>query len=688
MADFEGENLELQRVMAENVNDLASVWTEMFDEEMCLYNFKKLKEHVKTFFTELIEESLQRKGLIENEIEELHKEADMLCRLLKTDVDFPRIDEKNVPLLVLQSKMDKSLTELRDQLRRRRDEICELLLEQEGLCEELGEAPRPLLADPLPSEEEILEFRTHLDQLKMERMERLNEMSVLRREIKNYLNILETQVNTDTEDRLLNHRQIKLNEETFKALRRMQELYGTRVKILSERIDSMRNKLESLWGRLKTSPNTRNKFKRNTEYNQRTYNVLKDELQRCESLQSQNIKECLQQIRAEIVEWWDKTLKSETERNRFSNFHNNCYTEDLLVLHEIELEDIKRFYDNNHQIFELYDNRRLLWDRMIALEAKASDPGRYNNRGGQLLKEEKERKTIATKLPKIEQQIRELVVAFEEKEHQEFRVYGENILELMEKEWEMKRQEKEKISSARKNAQTPHPVTGRTPMSAKNGSMISMRKAPSNTNLSALPSASANSARKRKLLQNERNTPLPKRSLVFPPNSPSVFSKPMTNARNTGLSSAGVKLSTKSFKSPLKKSRVIATTIRRRSGRQSSGNKKRSSLSKTVKKNTVATPKILINDGSDWNTDTDDAYDSFQKSIDPDSRSSIIHTAFSRVAASSTISTRSKRIHPSDSCVVHLPNPRAGFHHPLTPSKMSPAASSRKLTTKNLPIII
>lgn len=46
---------------------------------------------------------------------------------------------------------------------------------------------------------------------------------------------------------------------------------------------------------------------------------------------------------------------------------------------------------------------------MIAIEAKATEPGRFNNRGGQLLKEEKERKTIATKLPKIETRLSELV---------------------------------------------------------------------------------------------------------------------------------------------------------------------------------------------------------------------------------------------------------------------------------------
>lgn len=57
----------------------------------------------------------------------------------------------------------------------------------------------------------------------------------------------------------------------------------------------------------------------------------------------------------------------------------------------------------------MIEQRKVLWDRMAALEAKASEPGRYNNRGGQLLKEERERKTIANKLPKIEAELTELV---------------------------------------------------------------------------------------------------------------------------------------------------------------------------------------------------------------------------------------------------------------------------------------
>lgn len=47
-------------------------------------------------------------------------------------------------------------------------------------------------------------------------------------------------------------------------------------------------------------------------------------------------------------------------------------------------------------IFEMVMTRKNLWLKMTELEARATEPGRYHNRGGQLLREEKERKAIAS----------------------------------------------------------------------------------------------------------------------------------------------------------------------------------------------------------------------------------------------------------------------------------------------------
>ncbi|XP_005176662.1 protein regulator of cytokinesis 1 [Musca domestica] len=723
MANYEKECKEMQFLTHKYVGEITKIWEQLFEQDVCRENLRKLVEHANNFYKELVEESLTRKSYIEGEINDLKREAENLKRLLNVDVELPTYDMENVPLLRVQSELDKSLEDLREQLRLRKDQICELLLEQEALCEELGEPPRALLADPLPTAEEIEEFRQHLERLREERSERLNRVSTMRRDIKNFLQILDLQVNTETEDRLLNHREIPMNKETFNGLKRMYDTFGSQVQELRETIDGMRNKISTLWDRLQTSPNTRHKFNRYKDYNQHTYDVFYSELQRCEQLKSQNIKLYVQQIRDEISVWWDKCLKSDKQRERFSAFTSSCYTDDLLDLHELELADCKHHYETNKQIYDLFADRNILWDRMAALEAKASEPGRYNNRGGQLLKEEKERKTIATKLPKIEQQISDLVREYEEREHSPFLVYGENIIEYMAKQWDRKRKDKEQLQSARKNAsKTPGPsatktnTTMRTPMSLKNAtSMSSLRKTPSTTNLSSQPALSAQKRR----LPTDRATPMAKRSLMQALNSPSVFLKPSTT-KNTGQQSkllgSASKVST--FKSPMKKTKIIGTTIRRRSGRQSNGLKKRRSINKNSSM-TKNVPRIVVqechsSDGYTTDYNGDDTYDSFQKCIEPASRSSIIQgIGHHSSSSSSSNTTRTRRMQQvvmdENARLAKLPRPRPppsrtpskqnATHHgsitnlartPTNTHHHSPVSCStgRKLTTKNLPIII
>lgn len=96
---------------------------------------------------------------------------------------------------------------------------------------------------------------------------------------------------------------------------------------------------------------------------------------------------------------------------------------------------------------------------MIALEAKGHEPGRYNNRGGQLLKEEKERKTIANKLPKIETQLLELVAEFERVNNKKFLVCGQDINELIEQDWEKKKNGERKIDERQEKCEVHSAVS-------------------------------------------------------------------------------------------------------------------------------------------------------------------------------------------------------------------------------------
>lgn len=130
---------------------------------------------------------------------------------------------------------------------------------------------------------------------------------------------------------------------------------------------------------------------------------------------------------------------------------------------------------------------------MLALEAKESEPGRFNNRGGQLLLEEKERKTISSKLPKLRAEITRMAQAYEMEQRRKFLVHGRDLEEVINEVYENRREVKVQQKSARKAGVgatgtaglTPgNRIAVRTPMSvSKIGQTSALKRMASNTNM-------------------------------------------------------------------------------------------------------------------------------------------------------------------------------------------------------------
>lgn len=74
---------------------------------------------------------------------------------------------------------------------------------------------------------------------------------------------------------------------------------------------------------------------------------LKDEIKRCEELKRQNIKRFVEEIQKELKYWWDKCLVGEEERLQFRPHSSECFTEDLLELHELEVQKFRSYYEQN-----------------------------------------------------------------------------------------------------------------------------------------------------------------------------------------------------------------------------------------------------------------------------------------------------------------------------------------------------
>lgn len=528
-----------QEIVVSSVRRIRDLWVEIFDEQICQDHMSRLPEHIQTFFDEVFEESENRKAKILQTIDGLRREAANLKRLLNEDTIDGTGEQPGMPLHMVQIALDRSLEKMREKLKHRHELIDEYMFEQETLCEELGEVQRVLVRDPLPSEATMCEFRTYLDNLRAEKLQRFDDIAAMRRDIKIMMSHLGIVPQTDREQDLVNELNFPPTRANLLDLRSLHDQVGSWYDDLKENIDRVRNKLQNLWAVLAVSPSLVKKYAKYNEYTQATYDKLFEELDRCETLRRENIQTFIDQTRVEIVHWWDKCLKSNEERSRFSTFKSEVYNEDLLTLHEMELSDLKEFYRTNETIFQLVEQRREMWDKMILLEQKSSDPSRYNNRGGKLLEEEKERKRISIQLPKIESRLLDACKLYEEENKRKFTIYGESLEEIIHEKWKKREEGKVMLSSARKKANMATPTAqqnrtaalARTPRTAE--TMLKHTSIASRTKLTVASESMKHSASKQQLSTAglKRKMPSPKagvvkRSLLKDLNSPRAFVKP------------------------------------------------------------------------------------------------------------------------------------------------------------------
>ncbi|KAH8389235.1 hypothetical protein KR200_004901, partial [Drosophila serrata] len=493
---------------SDHVNQLHGLWEQMFPPETCEEHLQRLKEHIKDFYDDLLNESREKEQTIYDNIASLREQANNLGHQLSEPLDVTEKPD-DVPLVIWQLKLEKSIEFLQDKLASRRAEIGKLLLVEQQICHQLGELPLPLPVDPLPLPEKLGTIRDHIDQLRDLREERIKEVDLLRRSIKKDMELLEC-IPTDSEKRLLNQANHCLTPDDLEQLRQMQKDFADQMGELRKRIDDMREKISVLWDQIQDKDeNARKRVQESVAYTQYTHDILVEELQRCQNLRRQKMKTYIEQLRLEIKELWDLTLKSTQERKRF--YHNEWYP-DLLELHELEYDDLQTFYNKNKEIFKLFKARTVLWERMLALEVNTSDPNRFNNRGAQLLKEERESKAITSKLSQIEQQIIALVRAYETRENTPFLVHGENILKRMADDWEQYRQTKQHSfrKKAEKTLQPTAPGSLRN-LSALSSSTSSLHKWASQQSLKPLnklpPSSKKETAKTSSSLKSQKPSP-------------------------------------------------------------------------------------------------------------------------------------------------------------------------------------
>jgi len=195
-----------------------------------------------------------------------------------------------------------------------------------------------------------------------------------------------------------------------------------------------------LWDRLDVENNERDELRRKcgdgNGIKPKHIEELKKTLTALQRLKLANLQRLTEGLRCEIIGYYEKCYYSTDERTMFTPAYDENYTEELLIEHEEELERIKTYYNDNKEMFLNVEKWNKLFVKLLEMEAKSQDPNRYNNRGGGLLQEEKERKKIIRQLPKIEEELFAAIEIWEEQNSKPFLVEGTRFSDYVHSQWE------------------------------------------------------------------------------------------------------------------------------------------------------------------------------------------------------------------------------------------------------------
>lgn len=295
---------------------------------------------------------------------------------------------------------------------------------------------RTTLISSIPSENELTTMRTHLVSQNRVLEERKKRFESIKGMLCNYLRDLEYVPEDENEKMILTF----ASNEVIYSQSTLNLLSNFHTKILElfnagkMEIDNLKLQLSKLFERLDIEKNVRQAF-----WDSLTGSLpilrqkLLTEIHQYELLKKSCMEKIIKNIRMEI-----DALKKSCKVKKFDDalIESNDFTEELLIEHENEFSKLNKFYHVYEEVFNKLSEWKKGIEELAELEKKLLDPNRFNNRGGALLKNERDRKMWSRKLPNLEKDIKLLISIKETKEHISFDSYGLNIDEFFKWNWD------------------------------------------------------------------------------------------------------------------------------------------------------------------------------------------------------------------------------------------------------------
>ncbi|XP_056006579.1 protein regulator of cytokinesis 1-like isoform X3 [Ostrea edulis] len=440
--------------------------------------------HLQNLLKDMVQEEEALKHQITKRIDKYTQEVKSLC----TELEIPQF-EPNGKLSMLQREKDlRAKAESLTQEKQERLKTLKHLKDQDQyLCDAMCLTPYYIPTGSTPSIEQLKSLEQHVNSLKAEKEKRFKEFVSKKKQIVELCREVDRNPQSDFECEVLceEDNTFLLSTENMKSLKVLLTELEEQKEDMQKEVGDLWERIDCLWDRLEISEAERSQFRKDKSgFKPSLIETLKAEIARCEKLKFENIQRFVEGMRKEIVEWWDKCFYSREQRENFTAYFNEHYTEAVLEEHDKELQKLKTHYKDYKQMFESLEKWDSYFRQMIEMERKANDPNRFNNRGGKLLQEEKARKKVLKDLPRIEEELKESVIRWEADNGRPFLVEGVALDEYVQRQWiayeEQKVKEKEQRHKAKARLMEEEMIYGSKPSTpAKKRFLTTPTKTPS-----------------------------------------------------------------------------------------------------------------------------------------------------------------------------------------------------------------
>ncbi|XP_041895045.1 protein regulator of cytokinesis 1 isoform X2 [Corvus kubaryi] len=436
----------LNRAMAA----LRDIWEEIgIPEEQRLERTDVVKKHIKSLLDMMVAEEESLKERLLKSIALCRKELDTLCRELQLG---PFETEEESTILQMEKNLRTRVEVLQKQKRDRKQELKALQEQDRDLCDILCTTLFSIDTGSVPSLEDLDHYRRHVASLNTLKEQRREEFVSNKRQIILLMEELDHTPDTSFERDVVceDEEAFCLSKDNIVALQNLLQQLEARRALNEAVCTELRARIVALWERLQIPEEERESSAVHLAGSRvKTRRALQLEVDRLEELKLQNMKSVIHAIRAELADYWDKCFYSQEQREGFSPFYDEDYTETLLELHDAEVGKMKIYYETHKDLFEAVQKWEENWKLFLELESKATDPGRFNNRGGNLLKEEKQRAKLQKTLSRLQEELEKKVQTWEQEFKGAFLVKGQQFMEYVSEQWQLYRLEKEKEKQER-----------------------------------------------------------------------------------------------------------------------------------------------------------------------------------------------------------------------------------------------